>query len=251
MTCAFDSPPALAVGASGQCTWPYTLLPLLNFLNTQTTAFLTAGSTLTLPGSGLLTANCTVSYNTSTVPSRTGVFPTATSCLFDVNNAQALNASGCGVLNAGLVQYDAYQNVFLPLNTSEPVQQTYLSGGATTCTTCPAGTNCTRAGTTQPAPCPLVRTAHGLSDVPSPTFDVHRTCLLSRTSQGAYCPAGTVTPIPCAPGSYASMYGSAICSNCPQVRGGGGSLFIWRPKSLRSPLRIPSAADTPGIVLCE
>ena len=158
MACAFGGPPAFAVGAVGACTWPYTLKTLLDFKNTLTDAYILSGSTINLGSSGLLSATCTVAYNTSSPPNKNGTFPTTASCSFDTNNAQALNASGCGVLKATQVQWDSFQVpiVFFPLSTTVPVQQSFLVGGASSCTTCPAGSNCTNAGTTQPAPCPTV-----------------------------------------------------------------------------------------------
>ena len=164
MACAFGGPPAFAVGAVGTCAWPYTLKTLLDFKNTLTDAYILSGSTIDLGASGLLTATCTVAYNTSAAPNRNGTFPTTASCQFDANNAQAVNASGCGVLKYSQVQWDSFQVpiVFFPLSTTLAVQQSFLVGGASNCTTCPPGSNCTNAGTTQPAPCPTVSMCCGV-----------------------------------------------------------------------------------------
>ncbi len=154
MSCAFASAPSFAVGAPGACSWPYTLLSYLDFLNTNTYHYATNGAVISLPG-GLLAASCTLRYVTT--GAATYPFATAASCNFDSNNAMAVNASGCGVLYASSVQFDYNLNAFAPFAPAAiPVRGTQLAGGAAACTTCPAGTNCSFDGTTQPDPCPKV-----------------------------------------------------------------------------------------------
>lgn len=155
MSCAFSSAPSFAVGAVGACTWPYTLLSYLQFLNQGTQHYALTAATIVLPG-GLLAANCTVQYSTGSSATRAN-FSTRADCLFDAAGAMAVNASGCGVLHASQVVYEPDLRAFQPFQTSLVVQGTSLSGGAASCTTCPAGTNCSFAGTAQPDPCPRVR----------------------------------------------------------------------------------------------